>query len=305
MIRALDGHAVFRDDRDRRDFVSRLSTILPESGMRCFGWALLSNHAHLLLQTGEVSLSGVMRRLNTGLAVRFNRLAERRGYVFQDRFKSRLVKGDADLLGLIRYVELNPLRAGLVPSLAALERYPWSGLGAALGCRPPLPFESVSAALALFAARRAEARARLRACLAEDWNRGGAALRDHPPIGGAAETPVDPGSLDHEAAPENRGVSASVDVVRPADPASALNTAIEVVAARFALRPDDLMGSGKAPRIVEARAALSYLAVAELRLSGVRVAARLGIRPSTVSQAMTRGRGIARALGLSRENVKI
>ena len=80
----------------------------------------MPNHVHLVVQTDSGALSRAMQRLNTGYAVRFNRLRERRGYVFMDRFRSRIVNDDADLVGLIRYVHANPLEARLVPSLDAL-----------------------------------------------------------------------------------------------------------------------------------------------------------------------------------------
>jgi REP element-mobilizing transposase RayT len=127
MTRGLEGRAIFVDDADRRDLLDRLSEILPESGMRCFAWALMSNHLHLVVQTGPEPLSRVMKRINTGYATRFNLHHARQGYLFQGRFKSRVVGGDDDLLGVIRYVHRNPLAAGVVGTLASLATYPRCG----------------------------------------------------------------------------------------------------------------------------------------------------------------------------------
>ena len=66
MIRGIERRKIFRDSKDRDDFVERLSIILPESNTSCYAWALLSNHAHFLFRSGEPGISKVMRRLLTG-----------------------------------------------------------------------------------------------------------------------------------------------------------------------------------------------------------------------------------------------
>jgi len=88
IIRGIERRKIFWDGKDRDDLFDRLSTILPESKMSCYGWALMSNHAHFLFRTGDVGLSTVMRRLLTGYAVSFNRRHRRHGQLFQNRYKS-------------------------------------------------------------------------------------------------------------------------------------------------------------------------------------------------------------------------
>jgi REP element-mobilizing transposase RayT len=165
--RALDGRDVFLDLDDRRDIVDRLSRILPEDGARCFGWALMSNHLHLVLKAGARRVGTTMQRLLTGYAMRFNGRAGRQGHLFQGRFGSRPLRDDGELAVAIRYVLRNPLEAGLARDLNDLERYPWSGYGAITGRRPALPFESVAETLELFGPEPATARVRLRAWLAD------------------------------------------------------------------------------------------------------------------------------------------
>lgn len=159
--RGIDGRAIFLDDSDRHDLLERLARILPESGMPCFAWALMSNHLHLVVQTGPVPLSTVMKRIQTGFAMRFNGRSERAGYLFQGRFGSRIVCDDGDLLRAIAYVLRNPLAAGLVNDLSGLASYDWCNFGALLGRRDPLPFESTSAALQLLGPEPQAARQRL------------------------------------------------------------------------------------------------------------------------------------------------
>jgi len=68
-----------------------------------------------------------MRRLLTGQAVNYNRRHRRHAHLFQNRYKSILCQEDAYLSELVRYIHLNPLRAGLVEDIKALDRYPYCG----------------------------------------------------------------------------------------------------------------------------------------------------------------------------------
>ena len=90
------------DDNDRDDFLERLSAILGESRTACYAWALMPNHFHLLLKTGQISIATLMRRLLTGYAVSFNLRHRRSGHLFQNRYKSILCQEDAYLLELVR-----------------------------------------------------------------------------------------------------------------------------------------------------------------------------------------------------------
>jgi len=71
----------------------------------------------------------------TGYAVTFNKRHKRSGHLFQNRYKSIVCEEDPYLLELIRYIHLNPLRAGLVKDLKELDKYPWTGHSAILGKR--------------------------------------------------------------------------------------------------------------------------------------------------------------------------
>jgi len=164
MIRGIERRRIFHDTEDYEDFLSRLDRLVPELGFLVFTWVLIPNHAHFALQTGPVPLPRLMARLATGYAVMFNRRHQRVGHLLQNRYRSRLVEDDRDLLGVIRYIHGNPLRAGLVPSAEALGSFPWCGYAALTGERPARPFEAPTATLRLLAEEPAEARRHLR-----DW----------------------------------------------------------------------------------------------------------------------------------------
>ena len=127
IVRGIDRQKLFKNDEDRNNFLSRLGVILTETKTDCYAWALIPNHFHLLLRTGNVSISKVMRRLLTGYAGWYNRRHGRYGHLFQNRYKSILCQEDAYLLELVRYIHLNPLRAKVVPDLNTLDGYPYSG----------------------------------------------------------------------------------------------------------------------------------------------------------------------------------
>jgi putative transposase len=135
MVHGIEHRQIFLDDEDRDAFVNRLGHVLTETHTDCFAWALIPNHLHLLLRTGLTPITTVMRRLLTGYAIQFNRRHQRHGHVFQNRYKSILCQQDRYLKELVRYIHLNPLRAGIVPDHKRLERFVYCGHCAIVGKR--------------------------------------------------------------------------------------------------------------------------------------------------------------------------
>jgi putative transposase len=162
ICRGIQRCRIYRDDSDRQDFLSRLGQILRETRTTCYAWALMPNHFHLLLRTGDVPISTVMKRLLTGYAVRFNWRHRRCGHLFQNRYKSILCQEDAYLLELVRYIHLNPLRAKLVVSMGELDRFEFCGQGIILG-KQQKDWQDVDKLLGMFGKRVGEARRNYRA----------------------------------------------------------------------------------------------------------------------------------------------
>ncbi|MEJ2223299.1 MAG: transposase, partial [Desulfobacterales bacterium] len=71
IIRGIERKKIFRNDADRKNFTARLNTIVSQTQTTCYAWALIPNHVHLLLRTGDTPIATVMRRLLTGYAVSF------------------------------------------------------------------------------------------------------------------------------------------------------------------------------------------------------------------------------------------
>ncbi len=74
------------DKTDYNDFLERLGKIVSETRTACYAWALIPNHFHLLLKTGDIPISNVMQRLLTGYVVGYNRRHRRSGHLFQNRY---------------------------------------------------------------------------------------------------------------------------------------------------------------------------------------------------------------------------
>jgi len=133
MVRGIERSLIVVDDEDRLDFLKRIGKAAAATGTVIYAWALMTNHAHLLLRSGEAGLSSFMRKVLTGYSVSFNRRHHRSGHLFQNRYKSILCEEEPYFLKLVTYIHLNPLRARIVASLEELERYPWSGHSALMG----------------------------------------------------------------------------------------------------------------------------------------------------------------------------
>jgi REP element-mobilizing transposase RayT len=124
---------IYRDDDDRRRFLGFLAHAIREHHWRLHAWVLMSNHYHLLLETPEAGLSLGMKYLNQFYAEYFNERYERVGHLYQDRFKGILVEREGHLLELVRYIVLNPVKAGCVTFPGD---YRWSNYRATAGLAP-------------------------------------------------------------------------------------------------------------------------------------------------------------------------
>lgn len=159
IVRGIERRKIVRTHKDRRDFVSRIGELAGETETAIYAWALMDNHAHILLRSGSFGLPVFMRRLLTGYAVNFNLRHRRHGHLFQNRYKSIVCEEDPYFKELVRYIHLNPLRAGQVASLARLDRYPWCGHAAVLG-KSQHPWQDVDFLLKWFGQQKPVARKR-------------------------------------------------------------------------------------------------------------------------------------------------
>jgi REP element-mobilizing transposase RayT len=156
MGRGIERTKIFQNKTDGDDFLNRLAELCQSGYLIIYAWVLMDNHFHLLVRTGNQSISTGMRKLLTGYVVNFNRRHKRYGHLFQNRYKSIICEDDPYLLELTRYIHLNPLRGGIVKSLRVLGNYPWSGHAVVMG-KMKREWQDTDAVLAYFGRRRREA----------------------------------------------------------------------------------------------------------------------------------------------------
>ena len=145
---------IFFDDEDRCRFFLLLQEGIERYGHRVLAFALLTNHIHLAIQVGTISLSRIIQNLSFRYTRWVNRRQGRSGHLFQGRYKSVLVDADTYLLELVAYIHLNPVRAGMVERP---DHYPWSSHRAYLG-HETIPWLSPDYVLARFSANLEQAR---------------------------------------------------------------------------------------------------------------------------------------------------
>lgn len=133
IVRGIELRNIVDNDRDRQDFVSRMGTIAVETETVIHAWALMTNHAHILLRSGPSGLARYMLRVLSGYANVYNRRHRRHGHLFQNRYKSIICEENPYFKELVRYIHLNPLRVGLVDNLARLDRYKYCGHSVLMG----------------------------------------------------------------------------------------------------------------------------------------------------------------------------
>ena len=121
---------IAHDDGDRELFLRILGQALERFDAQAWAYCLMGNHYHLVLHTREANLSRLMRQVNGVYTQAFNRSRSLTGHLFQGRFKAILVDSDSYLLEVCRYVDLNPVRAGMVERPDA---YRWSSYRALAG----------------------------------------------------------------------------------------------------------------------------------------------------------------------------
>jgi REP element-mobilizing transposase RayT len=310
IVRGIEQRQIFRDDRDRDQFIQRLSDILTETDTPCYAWALMPNHVHLLLKTGLTPIATIMRRLLTGYAVYFNRRHRRHGHLFQNRYKSILCQAEPYFRELVRYIHLNPLRAKLVEELKALDKYPYSGHSALLG-KMKRDWQRVGYVLGFFGKRKSDARKAYRQFVKKGVVQGrrpeltgGGLVRS---IGGwAALRALRSETVRVKGDERILGDSDFVEaVLKEADEqlerryrlkteGFGLERVAERVAQVMSIPVELVWEKSRRPQVVDARSLFCFWASKELGISMTDLAKRLNLTQPAISIAARRGERLAR-----------
>jgi putative transposase len=305
ICRGIERRKLFFNDDDRDDFVERLSRIISDSETLCYAWALIPNHFHLLLRTGNVPITTVMRRLLTGYAVSFNHRHKRHGRLFQNRYKSILCQEDPYLLELVRYIHLNPLRAGIVKDLKTLDKYAYCGHSRLTG-HVSDDWQAVDGVLSLFGKQKKAARRKYRSFIQKGIDQGkrpeltgGGLLRS---AGGWGVLKSMRRMKEHLKGDE-RILGDSDFVMQVLESAQermeeqyrlvaeghTFDRMIVQISESFDLSVEDVLSPGKHPHRVKALSVAAYLAVRKLGMDGTAVGKLFGVGQSAISRAVARG----------------
>ena len=309
IIRGIERRRIVTDDQDRDNFIERLGEIVTETKTFCFAWALIPNHAHILLRSGQTPLATVMRRLLTGYAVWYNRRHRRHGHLFQNRYKSILCQEDAYLLELVRYIHLNPLRAKIVKSLAESDKYPYSGHSALTGKRQR-EFQDTDYVLRLFGGKVSAARRAYRAYVKKGIAQGrrpelvgGGLIRSSGGWSGvkAMRRAQDHMKSDERILGDGEFTQFVLDEARERleeryrlhAQGYDLDKVTLRVSSELGIDPEQVWRYGKNRLTVRARSLLCYWAVSKLGFSATELSKKLGVSQPAVSIAVKRGEKIA------------
>jgi len=314
MARGIERRIIFENNADRENFINRLGCILKETGTACYAWALMPNHFHLLLRTGHTPITTVMRRLLTGYAIWFNIRRHRVGHLFQNRYKSVLCQEDTYFLELVRYIHLNPIRAGLVDNMVELDYYNYSGHSSIMGTMKDSTWLKSEDVLILFGKRRNSARRAYRTFVERGITQG---RRPELTGGGLIRSA---GGWERIKYLRREGVYQRSDERILGDGNfvdQALEQSKEAMDKRYALRAGgmdlgkigqrvaelmkvevaEVWAKGKYPRIVDARSLFCFWAVRELGIDMASLGRELGLSISAISKSVKRGQHISESQG--------
>lgn len=276
MARGHERANLFRDDIDREKFVALLAATAREEAWEVHAYCLMGNHYHLLVETPLGELSHGMRSVNGRYSQWFNWRHKRRGHVLEGRFKAVLVQKQKHLLELVRYVVLNPVRAGLA---ARVGDWRWSSYLATAGRQDAPDWLKVDWTLDQFERSRSAARQAYRRFVAEGKGSGEdvEGLLRQPYLGDREFRKRVQAMLDGKPPKDEiplryrRAAGVDLDAVRKA------------VAKEWRVEPEALSRSRGG---AEKKAAI-YLARKLTRLKGREIGEAFGVKPARVSNVVT------------------
>jgi REP element-mobilizing transposase RayT len=268
-VRGIERRNIFFDDMDRDNFLTRLSVILSGTQTRCFAWAMIPNHVHLLLRTGTAPIATVMRRLlRARLVEDLNQLVK---YPYSGH---SALMGNTDrpwqnadyvirLFGETRSKAIRCYREFVTQGIAAGSQPDLTGSGRV---------RSAGGWLAVKMLRKEAMRMK------------------------ADERILGNGSFVERVLKNADEIVARKCVIKSSN--YDFNWLIDQVAKSLNMRIDDVIAAGRYKNVVKARSVLCYWGIRELGMSTVEMAKRLQVSQATISQSAMRGRQIAMKNGL-------
>ncbi len=123
MCRGNHRSEIFRDDEDRQVYLTKIQETLEHFPFLLHSYCLMTNHVHLQLETKDVNIANIMKKLNMLYVLYFNKKYNYVGHLFQGRYRSEVIQEDPQFLSTSKYIHLNPVRANMVE---VPVEYSWS-----------------------------------------------------------------------------------------------------------------------------------------------------------------------------------
>ncbi len=114
---------IFEKNEDKLFLLNEIRGRKINTGLKLYGYVIMDNHYHLVLQVGDDPLSKLMHLINSSYARYYNREHNRTGHVYDGRYKAIPIQNENYFLAVVRYVHRNPVRAGIC---AHINKYRWS-----------------------------------------------------------------------------------------------------------------------------------------------------------------------------------
>ena len=262
---------IFRDDGDRAYYLERVEHYRQRYRFKIYAYVLMSNHVHLLLQTGKTPLSKILQGIQFTYTQHYNRRYRTVGHLFQGRYKAILCDRDTYLLELVRYIHLNPARLKNPEERAT---YRWSSHPAYLGGTAPV---AVATGLVLGQLGNSKAQARkVYRKFIEDGQGLGHEERYY--------QAVDQRFLGDEKFVQQVAERAPQGEIRPRGPKIRFEKLRRAVAQVHGCGANDLTAAGRQRAWTKARAQLAYLARDWCGMKAIEIARRLHRDASMVSR---------------------
>ena len=123
IIRGIDKHDIFFDDKDRIKFIKLLSQYKDKYDIKIGTYALMPNHVHLVVLGKDKNISKFFQSILISYSFYFNKKYERVGHLFENRYKNKVINTYSYMKNVVKYIHYNPEKAGI----SKFMDYKWSG----------------------------------------------------------------------------------------------------------------------------------------------------------------------------------
>lgn len=127
MVRGISDVSLFKNNNDKEEYLKLIKKYQNLFGYKVYAYCIMTTHAHFIIDSLGADISKFMKSINLSYSIYFNKKYSRHGHLFQDRFKSKLIKDDKYLILASAYIHNNP--KDIKKYKGSVEKYKYSSLG--------------------------------------------------------------------------------------------------------------------------------------------------------------------------------